>query len=285
MTPASTASSSRDSTCGGGPCRVAPKNPWIELDVPLDPPAGADPMPCFGVGPGEVVCTPMDGFDAPIPSVLVVLRKEMERLGGMYREGIFRLAPQQEDMMHIKGVLQRGGFGFASCGCFEDPYLAATLIKEWFRDLPVPLLSVVDAGYLVNAAGGDQHQALAVVCENFPDPFRSWFLFLLDTLAIIMVNERFNRMNSRNLATVFTPNLLDPGRLLSLTSGAVAFLVSALDSYAAFTYGWYGLQYMPPDILPIDAGVYGEAVPEEPDENDVDGSMQRWPVVGEVFNF
>uniref|UniRef100_A0A7R9UBW6 Rho-GAP domain-containing protein n=1 Tax=Pinguiococcus pyrenoidosus TaxID=172671 RepID=A0A7R9UBW6_9STRA len=175
---------------------------------------------CFRTTLEHIKCQQVAGYEGPIPSVLVFLGEELRRLGGLRCRGIFRLAPNQDELLYIKSLLQSESTELDLRGSFDDPNIAATLIKVWFREMPVRLLSVIRPEKLIQASEGAL-DPLEVINTEYPEPYRSLFLWLIDTLAGVVANEQTTLMSSQNIGIVMTPNLFDPTKVpCTAASGA-----------------------------------------------------------------
>lgn len=58
-------------------------------------------------------------------------------LQGLNNEGLFRRSPSSATLRQVKEAYDRGQL--VSLDSFDDPYLAAVLLKKYLRDLPEPL--------------------------------------------------------------------------------------------------------------------------------------------------
>lgn len=168
---------------------------------------------------GEADCPTeeIDGLAGAVPIVLLCLREDLEAAGGLSEEGIFRVAPSQTELQAVKEAIQEQRY--LPDRCRSDPHVAATLIKVFFRDLPVKMFSCLSPEDMDGAISSPD-ACLRLVETGFPEPRRSWMLWLLDLLAVTAVREDTNRMGVRNLAIVFAPNLFDDSLILAATQDA-----------------------------------------------------------------
>jgi hypothetical protein len=142
----------------------------------------------------------VDGYNVPIPEVLLKMQDYLYTNGGLQVVGIFRLAPDEHAVDEVKAALNESRF--KTCA---DVNCVAHLLKVWFRDLPNRLMENVDRAKL-QAATCDERAAGALV-SSFVDPQATILSWLIDLCVKVASHEDSNKMNSKNLAIVFAPNL------------------------------------------------------------------------------
>lgn len=123
-------------------------------------------------------------YNAPIPRVLIELKRRLRDCGGFKQKMIFHVAVKSTQQHHV----------------------IAVLIKSWFSELPQPLLSVVDPKVIDQAR---TIQLLPGVVKQIPEPNQSVLLFLWDLLADVVEATQSNRMTSQSLAQAFGPLMTD----------------------------------------------------------------------------
>ena len=88
----------------------------------------------------------------------------------------------------------------------------AGLLKQFFRDLPDPLLTAEHYQNLIEAAKHDddtlRRDSLHAIINDLPDPNYATLRALTLHLHRVTEASSINRMNSQNLAIVFGPTLL-----------------------------------------------------------------------------
>ncbi|GAA5944215.1 hypothetical protein JCM3775_007116 [Rhodotorula graminis] len=126
--------------------------------------------------------------------------------------GIFRRSPSAAHVMHLRGAYERGHP--VSLSTLPDaPYLAASLLKLYLRELPVPLLPGGDVWDVARTCPvGDDDAALAhVEVELVPllsSPTRTLLRHVLGVLALIAANSKDNLMTASNLVVCLCPALI-----------------------------------------------------------------------------
>ncbi|KNC20685.1 hypothetical protein FF38_07036 [Lucilia cuprina] len=168
-----------------------------------------------------------DGADVPIykplqvPQFVTCCINYLEE-NGLHKVGIFRVSTSKKRVKQM-----RDNFDKNNDKSFDDdtcPHNVATLLKEFLRDLPEPLLS----NGLYNAFLETQKirnrrlqlEALSHLVKLLPPAHRDTLYVLLKFLAKVAacsddicdndgtVHLTGNKMDSNNLATVFAPNIL-----------------------------------------------------------------------------
>lgn len=157
---------------------------------------------CFGVPIERCISQDVDGYSAPVPTVLVTLRDYLMKHGGVQKPGIFRLAPKQEDINRAKDELNRGEFEST-----PDVSTAANLIGAWFREQPKAVLAGLDLNKALKQK--KPKDAWQFIVKRVPEPQLSAFAFLVDIGAAIAANAEVNKMTPMNLGIVFTPNVFE----------------------------------------------------------------------------
>lgn len=95
---------------------------------------------------------------------------------------------------------------------FHDVNSVAGLLKQFFRDLPDPLLTSARYTDFIDAAKMDddivRRDSMHAIINELPDPNYATLRALTLHLHRVMDNSGVNRMNSQNLAIVFGPTLM-----------------------------------------------------------------------------
>jgi len=180
----------------------------------------------FGVDP--LTLEMVDDNGLRVPSVLVSMKNYLVQNNGFVQEGIFRLAGEQTEIYRIKDLMNK-----KAAYDTNDVNAIATLIKIWYRDLPLPVLNALPQESIVNCG----EMADCVTAYNaLPEPQKTLVGWLLDLLAMVAVNSPVNKMTSQNLAIVLAPNLYDinstnPMEGLILSQKCAQFFMNVLNSH------------------------------------------------------
>jgi Rho GTPase-activating protein RGD1 len=129
---------------------------------------------------------------------------------GLDVEGIYRLSGNVNHINSLKSQFDHnaGQIDFRNpANFFHDVNSVATLMKQFFRDLPDPLFTQVQyAGFIDAAKIEDDNQRRDALHQNIndlPDPNYATLRALVLHLHRVMQNESRNRMGASNLALCF----------------------------------------------------------------------------------
>eukprot|EP00808_Paulinella_micropora_P001503 g71283.t1 len=156
----------------------------------------------FGVNFTLLDRVEVPGYKSKLPQVLEDMKNYLIANAGLEQEGVFRLAPDQEECASVKKKLNEGKFE----GC-KDVHCISNLIKVWFRDLPTHVLSGVDRDAITNCTSPSM---AGQIVNEIPEPTQSLILWILDLCALVAANSEVNKMTPKNLAIVIGPNLFSP---------------------------------------------------------------------------
>jgi len=154
----------------------------------------------FGVDPTTLEQTEDEGY--AVPTILVNMKKVMVAKNAINTEGIFRLAGEQTEIHRIKDAMNKKSYDYVT----NDVNAIATLIKVWYRELPIPILNTLPSESIMNFSSS--HDCVAAY-HKLPEPQKTLLSWLLDFLVTIAANSDVNKMTSQNLAIVVAPNLYD----------------------------------------------------------------------------
>eukprot|EP01125_Pyxidicula_operculata_P016172 TRINITY_DN5534_c0_g4_i1.p1 TRINITY_DN5534_c0_g4~~TRINITY_DN5534_c0_g4_i1.p1 ORF type:complete len:331 (+),score=17.17 TRINITY_DN5534_c0_g4_i1:3-995(+) len=145
-------------------------------------------------------------IDSFIPKVLEVLSNSIVSLDGYTTEGIFRVSGEAPQVMKCRNELQRGNYNVHIDSCHD----AATLYKLFLRELKDPLIPTefYTTAIRVAAEGNVAHmQEMLNRLDRANLAVLDYVLNFLRTFLVQKVVE-ITKMNAKNLAVVFAPNLL-----------------------------------------------------------------------------
>lgn len=136
-------------------------------------------------------------------------------LFGLEVEGIYRLSGTASHITKIKAMFDNdaGKVDFRNPeNFFHDVNSVAGLLKQFFRDLPDPLLTAEHYKSFIEAAKNDddivRRDSLHAIINSLPDPNYATLRALTLHLNRVQENSPSNRMNASNLAIVFGPTLM-----------------------------------------------------------------------------
>ena len=178
-------------------------------------------------------------YPLKIPWVLPSLGQKIIDLEGQSIEGIFRVPANYEDICHKKVSLDQWRIDDV-----DDCYTASALFKQWLRDLSEPLVpydlykDALELGEKLENPGLDDcpekltWEFMAYKMEPTKLNYRT-LAYLVEYLQGFTVPaiEAKTKMNARNLATIFAPNILRAPKPMAEKSTRSTFL-RLIDSVA-----------------------------------------------------
>ncbi|KAG0637385.1 Rho GTPase activation protein [Tuber brumale] len=161
--------------------------------------------PVFGV-PLETLLT----RDESVVPIVVLQCVQAVDLYGLDVEGIYRVSGERKHVERIKQIFDNDSsiLDFRKReDFFYDVNSVASILKQFFRDLPEPLLTNALYPDFINASHIDEEtvrrDSLHELINRLPDPNYATLRMLILHLHRIQANSNINRMNSNNLAICF----------------------------------------------------------------------------------
>ncbi|KAL8839076.1 MAG: hypothetical protein Q9170_001912 [Blastenia crenularia] len=184
---------------------TTPHNDHLHSDLP--------PLrPVFGVSLDDLL--KRDG--SAIPLVVYQCLQAVE-LFGLDVEGIYRLSGSAPHVWRLRAMFDNGSqVDFRNPeSFFHDVNSVAGLLKQFFRDLPDPLLTHEHFQDFIEAARIEddvtRRDSLHAIVNSLPDPNYATLRALTLHLHRVQEHSNANRMNAGNLAICFGPTLMGTG--------------------------------------------------------------------------
>ncbi|KAL2900170.1 Rho GTPase-activating protein 1 [Bienertia sinuspersici] len=196
----------------------------------------------FGVSTNSMQLS-FDTRGNSVPTILLLMQHRLYALGGLQAEGIFRINPDNGQEENVRDQLNRGLIPDD-----VDVHSLAGLIKAWFRELPTGVLDCLSPEQVMESQTEEECFQLAKLLPPTEAALLDWAVNLMADVAQF---EHLNKMNARNVAMVFAPNMTHMADPLTALMHAVqvmnflktliertlkeredAILDSALDSYS-----------------------------------------------------
>ncbi|KIN07675.1 hypothetical protein OIDMADRAFT_186489 [Oidiodendron maius Zn] len=184
--------------------------------VPSSPysPSGAGNLPplkpVFGVSLDEL----FERDSSAVPMVVYQCIQAVD-LFGLEVEGIYRLSGTASHITKLKAMFDNDAsrLDFRNPeNFFHDVNSVAGLLKQFFRELPDPLLTAEHYASFIEAARNEddivRRDSLHAIINALPDPNYATLRALTLHLNRVQENSFANRMNASNLAIVFGPTLM-----------------------------------------------------------------------------
>ncbi|KAL9142792.1 hypothetical protein ABFS82_14G194700 [Erythranthe guttata] len=174
----------------------------FQLQIPCKPPSAS--VSVCGVS-AESMQWSYDTRSNSVPTILLLMQQKLYALGGLMTEGIFRINPENSREEHVRDQLNRGVVPEDI-----DIHCLAGLIKAWFRELPCGVLDGLSKEQVLQCNNEDEFVELVKQLKPTDSCLLEW---AVDLMADVVEQEEHNKMNARNIAMVFAPNMtqmLDP---------------------------------------------------------------------------
>ncbi|KAL6566981.1 hypothetical protein OROMI_015385 [Orobanche minor] len=176
-----------------------------------------------------------------IPTILLLMQRHLYCQGGLQAEGIFRITagnsqeefvrdqlnrgvvPEGIDVHCLAGLIKMGVHGprTRSMNNFHEPtknrtmtrsiydrypliWLPAKPVQAWFRELPRGVLDSLSSEQVMQCQSEDECDALVRLLPPTESALLDWAINLMTD---IVQEEHINKMNARNIAMVFAPNM------------------------------------------------------------------------------
>ncbi|KAK1763602.1 hypothetical protein QBC33DRAFT_242428 [Phialemonium atrogriseum] len=200
------------------------------------PPQRAPPRPVFGL-----TLSRLYERDALAVPMVVYQCIQAVDLYGLGVEGIYRLSGSLPHVNKLKNMFDTdsssSNLDFRNPeNFFHDVNSVAGLLKQFFRDLPEPLLTSEHYAGFIEAAKNDdeivRRDSLHAIINSLPDPNYATLRALTLHLHRVIDNADVTRMSSQNLAIVFGPTLMGtaPGASISDASWQVRVVDTILQN-------------------------------------------------------
>ncbi|WCJ22485.1 Rho GTPase-activating protein 3 [Euphorbia peplus] len=168
----------------------------FEPDIPRKVPSASAKV--FGVSANSMQCT-YDDRGNSVPTILLMMQKRLYVEGGLKAEGIFRINAENSQEEYVRdqlnnGVVPRG----------IEVHCLSGLIKAWFRELPSGVLDSLTPEQVMHCNTEDDCTQLVKLLPPTEAALLDWAINLM---ADVVDHEQYNKMNARNIAMVFAPNM------------------------------------------------------------------------------
>ncbi|KAK4273159.1 hypothetical protein QN277_021613 [Acacia crassicarpa] len=168
----------------------------LQLEIPGRVPSASASV--FGVSAESMQCS-YDSKGNSIPTILLLMQERLYSHGGLEAEGIFRINPENSEEENVRGQLNRG-----IVPDDIDVHCLAGLIKAWFRELPSGILDGLSPEQVLQSNTEEEYVELVKQLKPTEAALLNWSVNLM---ADVVEHEEHNKMNARNIAMVFAPNM------------------------------------------------------------------------------
>ncbi|KAF0888890.1 hypothetical protein E2562_019397, partial [Oryza meyeriana var. granulata] len=168
----------------------------FEVEMPCRVPSASASV--FGVSAESMQCT-YDGKGNSVPTILLLMQERLYAQGGLKAEGIFRINPENDQEEHVRDQLNKGVVPEDI-----DVHCLASLIKAWFRELPEGVLDSLSPEQVLQCNSEEEFLELVTLLRPTQAALLNW---AVELMADVVEEEELNKMNARNIAMVFAPNM------------------------------------------------------------------------------
>ncbi|CAL0302465.1 unnamed protein product [Lupinus luteus] len=168
----------------------------LELDIPSPVPSAS--VSVFGVSAESMQCS-YDSKGNSVPTILLLMQERLYSQEGLKAEGIFRINPENGQEEHLRDQLNKG-----IVPDNIDVHCLAGLIKAWFRELPSGVLDGLSPEQVLQCNTEDESVQLVKMLKPTESALLNW---AIDLMTDVVVEEEYNKMDARNIAMVFAPNM------------------------------------------------------------------------------
>lgn len=164
-------------------------------------------------------------------------------LFGLGVEGIYRQSGSLQHVQKLKAMFDHDSSNKALDfrnpeNFYHDVNSVTGLLKQFFRDLPDPLLTHEHHDSFIQAAKENddtmRRDSLHAIINNLPDPNYATLRAISLHLYRVIENSHINRMNSHNLAVIFGPTLM--GSNPSTAIADAGWQIKVIDTILQNTY-------------------------------------------------
>ncbi|WCJ21434.1 Rho GTPase-activating protein 2 [Euphorbia peplus] len=168
----------------------------FEVEIPCRVPSAS--VTVFGVSAESMQCS-YDSKGNSVPTILLLMQERLYSQEGLKAEGIFRINPENGQEEHVRDQLNRG-----IVPKDIDVHCLAGLIKAWFRELPSGVLDGLSPEQVLQCNTEEECVELVGQLKPTDAALLNW---AIDLMADVVQEEDSNKMNARNIAMVFAPNM------------------------------------------------------------------------------
>ncbi|KAJ1274344.1 hypothetical protein BS78_05G055400, partial [Paspalum vaginatum] len=168
----------------------------FEPEVPRRAPSASASV--FGVSTESMQCS-YDSRGNSVPMILLMMQRHLYEQGGLQAEGIFRINAENSQEEFVRDQLNSG---IVPDGI--DIHCLAGLIKAWFREMPSGVLDSIPPEQVMQC---QSEEDCARVAKCLPSSEAALLDWAVNLMADVVQEEQINKMNTRNIAMVFAPNM------------------------------------------------------------------------------
>ncbi|KAK8385068.1 hypothetical protein O3P69_012100 [Scylla paramamosain] len=170
----------------------------------------------FGVPLSEAVqrCPAHDGIQLP-----AIVRECIDQIEerGLHCEGIYRLSGVKSKVQHLRHQYNTGE---AVRLMDHEPHVIASLLKQYLRELPEPVLTVDMMPHFEDVAmipnPGERAEAMRQLIDRLPTANRLLLQYMFKHMGHIIAREADTKMTYQNVSIVLSPTMQISHRVLNV---------------------------------------------------------------------
>ena len=160
-----------------------------------------------------------------VPVILLLLQSRLYDQGGLKVEGIFRITGENSEEEYVREQLNKGmipdgidvhclaglikvsssySLPLKSNWNLKFMVMMCVCVQAWFRELPRGVLDPLPSEQVLQC---ESDEDFIKVVRLLPQTEASLLNWAINLMADVVQFENVNKMNSRNLALVFAPNM------------------------------------------------------------------------------
>ncbi|KAG6423359.1 hypothetical protein SASPL_113753 [Salvia splendens] len=170
--------------------------PEFQPEIPPKPPSASASV--FGVSAESMQCS-FDQRGNSIPTILLMMQSMLYEQGGLQAEGIFRINAENSQEESVRKQLNKGVVPHGI-----DVHCLSGLIKAWFREVPSGVLDCLKAEDVMHC---NTEEECSELVKQLPPTEGALLDWAINLMADVVQHHQRNKMNTRNIAMVFAPNM------------------------------------------------------------------------------
>jgi len=170
----------------------------------------------------------LNNNDQLIPPIMNVCMDFLSKPDNLETEGIFRKCGNASQIKELMAKINNGERIVFSDG---DVHIAAVILKTFLKELEEPLLTFELFDDILNVESltkDDKVPVIKNILQQLPQQNYAVLKHLVEFLSLVSDRSCMNKMNEKNLALVFGPNLARPKEIADST----VYHVSAINLFA-----------------------------------------------------
>ncbi|KAK7073247.1 RalA-binding protein 1 [Halocaridina rubra] len=173
-------------------------------------------LPVFGVPLSLAVerCQSHDGIQLP-----TIVRDCIDYLeeNGLHCEGIYRLSGMKSKVQQLRRLYNSGE---PVRLLDQEPHVVASLLKQYLRELPEPVLTVDMMPHFEDVAmipnPGERAEAMRQLIDRLPTANRLLLQYMFKHMGHVIARERDTKMTYQNVSIVLSPTMQISHRVLNV---------------------------------------------------------------------